>query len=141
MTQRTSLSRLFESASGTQPNAVPRTKRASPISLRLNDAERKALRKAASGRSINGYIRERLFGDAASNAALKPVSEDHAALARVLGALGQTDVFISLAAISLALEKQQLLVSKETESSIVEACQAITDMRTDLLMALGLRKV
>lgn len=141
MTQRTSLSRLFENSSGVQSSAVPRKKRPPPISLRLNDAERTALRKAASGRSINGYIRERLFGDAASIAASKPVSEDHAALARVLGALGQTNVFTSLAAISLALEKQQLLASKETESSITEACKAIADMRADLLIALGLRKV
>ena len=141
MTQRASLSRLFENYSQPTSNAAPRKKRPSPISLRLNDAERSALRKAASGRSINGYIRERLFGDAASIPVSKLVSEDHAALARVLGALGQTDVFTSLAAISLALEKQELLASKEIESSIKEACKAITDMRADLLIALGLRKV
>lgn len=41
-------------------------KRPSPISLRLNETELAALRKASAGRSMNGYIRERLFGNAAA---------------------------------------------------------------------------
>lgn len=141
MTQHTSLSRMFANSSKSPPKVVSRKKRPSPVSLRLNDPELAALRRAAAGRSINGYIRERLFGDAATIAVSKPVAEDYAALARVLGVLGKTDVFTNLAAISLAVEQHRLQTNKETEHSIIRACKAIIDMRTDLLIALGLRKV
>ena len=116
-------------------------KRPAPVSVRLNETELSALRKAASGRSINGYVRERLFGDATNIELSKPAAKDHEALARVLGALGRTDVFANLAAITLALEERRLVANNETEVALVEACEAITDMRADLLIALGLRKV
>lgn len=118
----------------------PKKKRPAPISLRLNDAELALLRKAASGRSINGYIRERLFGDGATISLPQPASKDHEALARVLGALGRTDVFSSLAAISLAMERHQTLASPEAEACVREACKLVKEMRSDLLTALGLRK-
>lgn len=124
------------------PKPKPRPKkRTPPISLRLNDTELKALRKAAVGRSINGYIRERLFGNAAPIASSNLIAEDYEALARVLGVLGRTDVYTNLAAITLALEQQRLQVSKETEASVKLACKAVTEMRSDLMIALGLRKV
>lgn len=115
-------------------------KRPSPISLRLNENEMAALRKAAIGRSINGYIRERLFGNAGAIETSKPVAEDYEALARILGALGRTDVYTNLAAISLALEQNRLRVGASTERAVADACAAIVDMRADLLLALGLRK-
>ncbi|WP_300037157.1 hypothetical protein [uncultured Roseobacter sp.] len=115
-------------------------KRPSPISLRLNEAELAALRKASAGRSMNGYIRERLFGNATAVRLSKPASDDHEALARVLGALGRSDVFTSLAAISLALEEQRLVTDRRTKSAILDACDAVVSMRSDLLRALGLRK-
>lgn len=125
--------------SAAKPKAA-RKKRPSPISLRLNEDELAALRKAAVGRSVNGYIRERLFGDASPIDMTKPVAEDYEAMARVLGALGQTDVYTNLAAISLALEQGRLRVGGSTENAISEACSAIVAMRADLLIALGLRK-
>ena len=127
------------SPSSAKPNPTPK-KRPSPISLRLNQDELAALRKAAVGRSINGYIRERLFGDASPIDVTRPVAKDCAALARVLGALGKTDVYTNLAAISLALEQGRLRVDKSTESALVEACETVAAMRADLLIALGLRK-
>ncbi|MEP6066938.1 MAG: hypothetical protein ABJ246_13955 [Paracoccaceae bacterium] len=141
MNQRPSLSELFTKPANVLRQPGKRKKRPPPVSLRLNDAELAALRKAASGRTINGYIRERLFGDASPIALLNPVSKDREALARVLGALGGTDVFTNLAAISLALEQQRVLASKETEAAILEASEAVIAMRADLLVALGLRKV
>lgn len=109
---------------GTHPKL--KKKRPAPVSLRLNEAELAALRKAASGRSMNGYIRERLFGDGAAISVSQPVSEDYEALARVLGALGKTDIYTNLAAISLALEERRMLASTETETAVIEACDTIT---------------
>lgn len=130
-----------ESASSSSAKAKPAPKkRPSPISLRLNEDELAALRKAAAGRSINGYIRERLFGPAGTIDMSKPVAKDYEALARVLGALGQTDVYTNLAAISLALEQNRMRVGRSTENGVAEACKAVIAMRADLLIALGLRK-
>ncbi|MEM6538003.1 MAG: hypothetical protein AAF668_09775, partial [Pseudomonadota bacterium] len=46
--------------------ARPRKKRPSPLSLRLTDEERAVLQDLAGGRSMNSYIREKVFGEAAS---------------------------------------------------------------------------
>lgn len=131
-----------KSSQSKQKPRAPRTrsKRPAPVSLRLNETELDALRKASAGRSMNGYIRERLFGDADAIGLTKPVAKDHVALARVLGALGHTDVFTSLAAISLALEEQRLIADGQIAEAIFEAHDAIVEMRTELLLALGLRK-
>jgi hypothetical protein len=115
-------------------------KRAAPLSVRLSDAELAALRKAAAGRSMNGFIRECLFGNAEGVSLSQPASEDHEALARVLGMLGKTDVFTNLAAISLAIEKQQLVADEDVATAIVDTRDAILEMRSELLRALGLRK-
>lgn len=125
---------------GEQSKPKNKKKRPAPISLRLNEVELAALRKASTGRSMNGYIRERLFGNAEFIRLSKPVSEDHEALARVLGTLGRTDLFTSLAAISLALEERRLIADGPTAEVIFDACDAIVAMRSDLLRALGLRK-
>lgn len=125
--------------SETKPKSKSK-KRPSPISLRLNENELASLRRAAIGRSVNGYIRECLFGNAGASETTKPVAEDYEALARVLGALGRTDVYTNLAVISLALEQNRLRVGTSTERAITEACRAIIEMRADLLLALGLRK-
>lgn len=135
------LSRNFGDTAKPVEKSTPRKKRPSPISLRLPDHELTALRKAAAGRSINGYIRESLFGDAAPIDASKPVREDHAALARVLGALGQSDIYTRLAAISLAIEQNRVSMDRETAASVREACDTVVQIRADLLIALGLRKV
>mmetsp|Transcript_28887 Transcript_28887/g.55060 ORF Transcript_28887/g.55060 Transcript_28887/m.55060 type:complete len:144 (+) Transcript_28887:1048-1479(+) len=127
-------------ASSSAQVLATKKKRPAPISVRLNETELAALRKAASGRSINGYIRERLFGDATIIELSKPASKDHEALAKVLGALGRSDVFTNLAAITLALEERRLMASNETETALIEASKTIADMRADLLIALGLRK-
>lgn len=140
MTRHTSLKSLFNETD-VPPRSKPRSKkRPAPVSLRLNETELAALRNAASGRSINGYIRERLFGDASIITLAKPVAQDREALARVLGALGQSDLYTRIAAITLALEQGRMLASAETETAVKDACNAVTEMRADLLIALGLRK-
>ena len=135
------LSRKFNDAPQQTAQPKARKKRPAPISLRLPEHELQALRKAATGRSINGYIRECLFGDCAPIDSAKPVRQDHAALARVLGALGRTDVYSRLAAISLAIEQNRVAMDTETAASVREASETIKQIRADLLIALGLRKV
>ena len=134
------LSRRFNDAPQQLDQPKARKKRPAPISLRLPEHEMRALRKAATGRSINGYIRECLFEELAPIDASKPVGEDYAALARVLGALGQTDVYSRLAAISLAIEQNRVVMDAETAASVREASDTIIQIRADLLIALGLRK-
>lgn len=135
------LSRNFGNTA--KPVGKPKSskKRPSPISLRLPDHELTALRNAAAGRSINGYIRECLFGDAAPVDASKPVREDHAALARVLGLLGKSGVFNSLSRLVLAHEAGRVDYEPELERELRKALQDVSTIRAELLRALGLRKV
>lgn len=136
------LTKTFLGSAKDEPEKQPeKKKRPAPISVRLNEAELKALRQAASGRSMNSYIRERLFGAPSPNLSGKNVSDDYAAMARILGALGHSDVFTSLAAISLAIEDNRLPATRQTQATINKACLQIEEMRSDLLIALGLRSV
>lgn len=138
MKPNSSLKTLFEEhVSARRPKPK---KRLAPLSVRLNENELAAIRKAANGRSINGYVRECLFGNSNVISEPSPVANDCQALARILGALGRTDIYTNLAAISLALEQRRMLASEETEASVREACDLIVEMRSDLLVALGLRK-
>ncbi|AEI93107.1 hypothetical protein [Roseobacter litoralis] len=136
------LTKTFLGSAKDEPEKKPeKKKRPAPISVRLNETELKALRQAAAGRSMNGYIRERLFGAAFSGLNEKTVPDDYAAMARILGALGQSDVYTSLAAISLAIENNRLPATRQTQATIDRACLQIEEMRSDLLIALGLRSV
>ncbi len=115
-------------------------KRPAPISIRVSDEEREALKRAAAGRSVNSYVRERLF----SNTALArtrgraPV-QDYEALARVLGLLGRSDVYTSLSALVLAIEQQKLAASGDVERDIRHACASVRAIRAELVTALGLK--
>ncbi len=48
------------------PGKKSKPKRPSPISLRLSEAERNELTRLAGNKSLNGYIRERLFENSES---------------------------------------------------------------------------
>ncbi|HEX6957894.1 MAG TPA: hypothetical protein VF194_07910 [Ferrovibrio sp.] len=63
-----------------------------PFSLRLTAAERARLESEAAGKTLGAYIRERLLGEDAAPRKRKGNSpiQDHEALGRVLGALGQS---------------------------------------------------
>lgn len=112
-----------------------------PFSLRLSAEERARLEAAAGGTPLGTFIRERLLGEELTLRRTRgrhPV-KDHAALARVLGALGASRLASNLNQIAKAAHMGALPVSPDLEEELTEACAAIREMRAMLLSALGVK--
>lgn len=116
-------------------------KREAPFSLRLSFEERAALQKAANGIPLGAYIKAVLFDQdlpTVRRRSTNPV-KDHEALARVLGTLGASRLSSNLNQMARAVNTGSLPVSPEVEAQLVEACEAIQEMKQELLQALGNR--
>jgi hypothetical protein len=112
----------------------------SPFSLRLTFEERAALEQAAAGMLLGEYIRSRVFDGAAAPRRTRgkhPV-KDHEALGRVLGELGRSRLANNLNQLARAANTGSLPVTPETEAALQDACDAIQEIRTELVRALGL---
>lgn len=110
-----------------------------PFSLRLTYEERARLDAERGSKTLAAYIRERLFGvDAAprKKRGNSPV-QDKEALGRIAGALGQSRLSQNMNQLAKAVNSGSLPVTPETEAEIKEACREISEMRAELLAALG----
>ena len=122
--------------------AKPEAKKAAyppPFSLRLTYEERTRLDAERGDKSLAAYIRERLFGtDAAprKRRGNSPV-QDKEALGRMAGALGQSRLSQNMNQLAKAVNTGSLPVTPETEAELKEACREISEMRAELLAALG----
>lgn len=131
------LNQKFNTAAAAQ--AAAKTAYPPPFSLRLTADERARLDVLRGKKSLSAYIRQQLFGDAAAprkKGGTSPV-QDADALARVLGALGQTRLSSNLNQLAKAVNSGSLPVSPETEADLAAACRDVSAMRADLLRALG----
>ena len=121
--------------------AAPKAAKVSPppFSLRLTFEERQRLEAEAGDMPLGAFIRQRLLGDGAAPRKRKGNSpvKDKAALARVLGALGQSRLSSNLNQIAKAVNTGSLPVTPETEADLKAACHEIAALRADLLRALG----
>ena len=122
--------------------AKPEAKKADyppPFSLRLTYEERARLDAERGSKTLAAYMRERLFGvDAAprKKRGNSPV-QDKEALGRMAGALGQSRLSQNMNQLAKAVNSGSLPVTPETEAEIKEACREISEMRVELLAALG----
>lgn len=146
MTESRSLSEQallnFSQVRANGESKAPRRKTPPPFSLRLSFEERFALQHAAAGLPLGAYIRNKLFdGDLTPRRTRghHPV-KDHAALAKVLGALGVSRLSSNLNQIARAAHIGALPVTPELEEELRDACAQIRGMRSDLLKALGHRE-
>ncbi|UWQ83128.1 hypothetical protein [Leisingera caerulea] len=128
------------SASANKFNKIAKGKTPPPFSLRLTFEERAALEKAANGTPLGAYIRARLFDrelPKVRRRGAQPVA-DHAALAKVLAALGGSRLSSNLNQMARAVHTGSLPVTPDTESDLKAACADIAAMRRALIEALGL---
>ena len=127
------------------PGIDKSNKHPSPISLRLTHDERAQLSRDAGDRTLSSYIRERLFDESASTAFKRPAkkqnrpSVDRVALAKLLGALGQSRLSSNMNQIAKAVHMGALPVSDDLERELEMACADIKEMRNTLMKALGRR--
>lgn len=121
------------------PTAKP-TKRPSPVSIRFSDRQKTILQQNSNGRPLGEYVRGRLFDD---NGKLRPHKarpvEDPKALAQLLGKLGQSQLSNNLNQIAKLAHAGALPVTPETCEQLTLACDEISEMRSMLVQALGLR--
>lgn len=121
--------------------AAPKQAKATPppFSLRLTFEERQLLEADAGDMPLGAFIRKRLLGDGAAQRKRKGNSpvKDKAALARVLGALGQSRLSSNLNQLAKAVNTGSLPVTPETEADLKAVCKDIAALRADLLRALG----
>ncbi len=138
---------VFNSAAGTVKPVSFRKKKAHtmPVSIRVTAQEKHELQQMAGAKPISGYIRERLFGDAVvvrPKQYLKKQRQprfDHVEIARLLGMFGQSQLATSMLALSLAVQAGELQVTSDVTSQIECACNDIKDIRSSLVMALGMK--
>jgi hypothetical protein len=134
----TNLHRNFNDIAAT--TAIKATQKAPPpFSLRLTFEERQRLEAQAGDMPLGAFIRKRLFGEEAAprkRSGNSPV-KDKAALARVLGALGQSRLSANLNQLAKAVNTGSLPVTPETEADLKAACKDVLALRADLLRALG----
>ena len=111
------------------------------VSLRVSPEEKARLKCDAAGMSISAYVRERLFGDAARPRKTRgrfPV-KDHEALARVLRALGRSNLAQDFDALSWAVRDGSLQLDDDSKRAFARACADVSAMHRELIAALGLK--
>lgn len=111
-----------------------------PFSLRLSFEERAKLEQAAGGMPLGAFIREKLLGSdfqPRRTRGRSPV-KDHQLLGRVLGELGRSHLANNLNQLARAANTGSLPVTPETENALKLVCKEITQIRHDLVRALGL---
>lgn len=125
-----------------QEGAPQQKKAPPPFSIRFSFEERASLDRAAAGMPLGAYIRQKLFDGELTprrtrgNAPVK----DHAALGKVLGALGASRLSSNLNQIAKAAHIGALSVTPELEEELSEACTSVRSMRADLMRALGFQQ-
>ncbi|MEM8542031.1 MAG: plasmid mobilization relaxosome protein MobC, partial [Pseudomonadota bacterium] len=111
-----------------------------PLSIRLTEAERASLEKAAGNKTLSAHIRECALGNAAQKRKSRhrnPV-KDHESIARILGLLGKSRIANNLNQLAKDANCGVLVLDEDTNAKIEEAYAHIVSMRGELIRALGL---
>lgn len=110
------------------------------LTIRFTQSEWDALDKAAGSHALASYARAELLGKAATKRqpSRRP-SADSVLLARVLAALGSSDLPKSMREIAEAARTGTLPESEDLLLNLRAACLAIEKMRFDLIEALGVK--
>jgi len=117
--------------------AVKRKRRRSPLTIRLSDEQWEELGQLSSGISYGAYAKECMFNKKRSSK--RSAVQDYEMLARVLAALGQTELFGKLDTLIEQSQQGTLDLSPNAEFELGLACACVIEMRDNLIEALGLK--
>lgn len=109
------------------------------VSLRVTPDEKARLKRDAAGMSLSAYVRERLLGSDVKPRKTRgkfPV-KDHAALAKVLRALGQSNLARDFEALNWALQDGTVHLDPDSTRVFRQACRDVSAMHDALMVALG----
>lgn len=120
-----------------------------PFCMRLSWDERAQLERDAGRLPMGEYIRRKLFcePDTSGNKKRAPrgprkshtPTVDHKLLAQLLGTFGQSELGRSMLALSMAAQCGALPVDEELSEKLHSACDDINEMRSVLIVALGIK--
>lgn len=119
---------------------MPSPARPATFTLRLTPEDRLRLERDAAGMSVGAYIRWRLFGPDTPPPRRRGVFsvKDHQALARVMSALGQSNIANNLNQIARAAYIGTLLLTPDVVADLDQSLRHIADIRAMLVRALDL---
>lgn len=109
-----------------------------PLSFRVTAKEKALIQTFAGDQSVSAYVRDAALKGKVSKRKIDPnIKIDMAA--RILGALGQTELFASLSTLADAARSGSLPVSDELVAELQNACALSVAIRNDLIEALGIK--
>lgn len=116
-----------------------KAKKPPPFSLRLNAEERQRLEATAAGMPLGSYIKAKLFDGDLSPRRMRgrALVKDHAALAQVLGMMGNMRLASNLNQLAKSANIGTLPLTPDVEEELAKACAAVIAMRAELMRALG----
>ena len=125
-------------ASAAKPK--PKSEARKPFCIRLSDSERTRLERMAGRRPLGAYSREKLLGEAQEprKGPKHTPKMDYVLLAKILAALGKSELASSLCLLAVAAESGSLPVTDDVTNGIKSACADVHAMRLNLMKALGL---
>lgn len=109
-----------------------------PVSIRLTEEERSRFQAEAGATPLSVHLRARLL--AGTGLRRTEAHFRYVDFARLLSQLGQSSLSSNLADLAEAARSGGLPVNPDTEKALNDACAAVIAMRSELLLALGLRK-
>ena len=119
------------------PKAQKRKRRRSPLTIRLSDEQWEDLEQLSEGISYGAYAKECMFNKKRSSK--RSAVQDYEMLARVLAALGQSELFGKLDMLIEQSQQGTLDLSPNAEFELGLACACVIEMRNNLIEALGLK--
>lgn len=132
---QTTLRKAFSSPA----KLAKRRSKPTPVSVRFTADEKAKIKRDAAEKPLSSYIRECVLRAGTSTDTFASDRDRKPELARVLAALGRSNLARDFENLSFAVRDGTVQLSAESETALRQACADIAAMRRDLLKALGLR--
>lgn len=119
---------------------MPRpVRQASPLSVRLTQAERDNLTARAGGLTLSAFVKQVLF-DGSPQAHKGLAAANRVLLAHILATLGAGSIAPNLDRLARDAEGGNLYADEETTQALRQACDDVRLMHNALMRALGMKE-
>ncbi len=112
------------------------------LSVRLTPEEHAALKDAAGSLTVSAHARRKLLGDkaAAKSRMTRSPKTDQVVAAKLLAALGRSQLAASLSTLAKAARSGALPVTEDVEAALLHACADVADMKSALMRTLRIKE-
>jgi len=112
------------------------------LSVRITPDEHAALKDAAGSLTVSAYARRKLLGDKApaKSRMTRSPKTDQVVAAKLLAALGRSELAASLSTLAKATRSGALPVTEDVEAVLLRACADVASMKSALMGVLGIQE-